>query len=99
MAFIQTITIVTDQVEAVETLLDEWTATTAGRRTAQRATFTADLDHPNTHVQIVEFPSHQAAMENSRLAQTSEFADRLTRLCSTPPAFHNLDLQRIDDLT
>jgi quinol monooxygenase YgiN len=98
MAFIQTITIVTDQVETVETLMNEWIAATVGQRTAQRATFTADLDHPNTYVQIVEFPSHEAAMENSRLAQTSEFADRLVGLCSTPPAFHNLDVRRIDDL-
>jgi quinol monooxygenase YgiN len=99
MAFIQTMTIVTDQVDAVETLLNEWIAATAGQRTAQRATFTADLDHPNTYTQIVEFPSHEAAMANSRLTQTSEFADRLARLCSTPPAFHNLDVRRIDDLS
>jgi quinol monooxygenase YgiN len=97
MTFIQTITLVTDQIEAVEILLDEWIAASAQRRTAQRATLAADRDNTNTFVQIVEFPSHEAAMENSRLAETGAFAERLTTLCSAPPTFHNLDVRRVDD--
>jgi low affinity Fe/Cu permease len=98
MAFIQTITIVTDQIEAMESILDEWIAATAGRRTARRATLTADHDRPNTYVQIVEFASHDAAVENSRLAETGQFAARLAELCSTEPVFHNLDVRRVDEL-
>jgi hypothetical protein len=91
------ITIVTDQIEAVEDQLDRWIATTAGRRTALRAVLAADRDHANTYVQIVEFPSYEGAMENSRLAETTEFANRMTRLCSVPPTFHNLDVRRVDE--
>lgn len=99
MTFIQTITFVTDQVEAVEAQMDEWIAATDERRTAQRATLAADRDHSNTYMQIVEFPSHESAMENSRLAQTGEFAKRLAKLCNAPPVFQNLDVRRVDDLT
>jgi hypothetical protein len=99
MTFIQTITFVTDQVEAVEAKMDEWIATTGGRRTAQRATLAADRDHFNTYLQIVEFPSYESAMENSRLAQTGEFANRLATLCNAPPIFQNLDVRRVDNLT
>lgn len=98
MAFIQTITIVTDKIEAVESILDEWITATTGERTAQRATLTSDRDHPNTYMQIVEFPSYEAAMENSRLAQTSRLADRLSQVCKTQPLFHNLDVRRVDEL-
>lgn len=99
MTFIQTITFVTDQVEAVEAKIDEWIATTAGQRTAQRATLAADRDRANTYVQIVEFPSYESAMENSRLAQTGELASHLATLCNAPPVFQNLDVRRVDDLT
>lgn len=99
MAFIQTITMVTDQIEAVESLLDEWVTSTTGERTALHATLTADRDHPSTYVQIVEFPSYDAAMENSQLAPTRQFAESLTQLCTTRPVFHNLDVRRVDELT
>ena len=98
MTFIQTITFVTDQVDAVEAEMDQWVTSTAGVRTAQRATLAADRDHPHSYVQIVEFPSYESAMENSRLAQTDEFADRLAKLCATPPVFQNLDVRRFDSL-
>lgn len=98
MAFIQTITIVTDDVDAVESILDEWITTTTGERTAQRATLTTDRDHPDTFMQIVEFPSYDAAMENSRLAQTGRLADRLGQVCKAQPVFHNLDVRRVDEL-
>lgn len=99
MSFIQTITIVTDQIESVESILDEWITTTTGERTAQRATLTTDRDHPNTYVHIVEFPSYDAAMKNSQLDQTKHLAGRLEKLCRTEPVFHNLDVRRVDDLT
>jgi quinol monooxygenase YgiN len=97
--FIQTITFTTDQLEAVEALMDEWVTATAGDRTAQRSTLTADRDRPNTYFQIVEFPSHEAAMANSDLPATSALAARISALCSAPPVFQNLDVHRVDDLS
>ena len=67
-------------------------------RTAQRGTFTKDRDRPNTYVQIVEFPSYEDAMANSKLPQTATFAEKLRRLCDRPMDFRNLDVQSVEDM-
>ena len=76
--------------------MDEWTERTEGKRQVQRSVLSSDRDAPDTYVQIVEFPSHEAAMENSNMAETTEFAGRLAALCQGPPTFRNLDVRRID---
>ena len=38
-------------------------------------------------------------MDNSNLPETSEFAEKLGKLCDTPPTFRNLDVRRVHDLT
>ena len=96
MTFIQIIEITTARPEEIQQLVAEWSAKTEGRRTAHRATFTADRDRPDTYTQIVEFPSYQEAMTNSGLPETSEFAEKLSKLCDGPPVFRNLDVQRVD---
>ena len=96
MAFIQVIEVTTTRPEEIQELVQEWSAKTAGRRTASRATFTADRDRPGTYVQIVEFPSYREAMTNSGLPETGEFAGKLAGLCDGPPVFRNLDVQRVD---
>ena len=58
----------------------------------------ADRDKANTYVQVVEFPSYEEAMANSNLPETSEFAERLNKLCDGPPSFRNLDVRRAYDL-
>ena len=69
MAFIQIIEVTTTRPEEIQELVKEWSARTQGRRTAYRATLTADRDRPGTYVQIVEFPSYQEAMANSGLPE------------------------------
>ena len=96
MAFIQIIEYTTTNLEEVEAVLEEWVVRTEGQRSATRATFTADRDRPDTYVQIVEFPSYEAAMQNSSLPATSELAGRIAALCEEPPRFRNLDVQRVD---
>ena len=98
MTFIQIVTIRTDRLKDVETTLLQWISATAGRRTAERATLTTDRDDPNTYVQIIEFPSYEAAMENSRLPETEQFAERLAELRDAPLIFQNLETCRVDDL-
>jgi hypothetical protein len=51
MAFIQLIEIETTRPDEVEALVSEWRAQTAGRRTAQRGTFTQDRERPNIDIQ------------------------------------------------
>ena len=99
MAFIQIIEVTTTRPEEVQELADEWSSRAEGRRTVDRATFAADRDRPGTYVQIVEFPSYEEAMINSGLPETGEFAEKLARLCDSPPAFRNLDVRRVDNFS
>lgn len=99
MAFIQIIELTTNNFDEVEALMDEWIEQTQGKRLAHRATVTEDRERPNTFVQIVEFPSYEQAMENSNLPETSDFAERIAKLCDGPLTFRNLDVRRIDELS
>lgn len=99
MSFIQIIEITTTRLDEIEALMDEWVTQTEGKRKTHRATLTADRDRPDTYLQIVEFPSYEAAMANSDLPETGDFAQRLVKLCEAPPVFRNLDVRRVDDLT
>jgi hypothetical protein len=98
MPFIQIIELTTTRPDEVEALVKEWQAQTAGRRTAQRGTFTQDRDRPDVYVQIVEFPSYEDAMSNSNLPETASFAERLTGLCDGPMEFRNLDVRSIEEM-
>jgi hypothetical protein len=98
LTFIQVIEISTTRPDDVLALVEEWDAATAGRRTAQRGTFTVDRDRPNTYLQIVEFPSYDAAMANSELPETASFAERMAALCDGPMVFRNLDVQSVKEM-
>jgi len=98
MAFVQIIEFTTTRMDEIEALMQDWVAQTEGRRTAQREVHTQDRDRPNTYVQIVEFPSYEAAMANSGLPETAAFAEQIAKLCDGPPTFRNLDVQRVEAL-
>ena len=98
MSFIQIIELSTTRPDEVEALVEEWQAQTAGRRTAQRGTFTQDRDQLDTYVQIVEFPSYEDAMSNSSMPETASFARRLADLCDGPMEFRNLDVRSIEEM-
>jgi hypothetical protein len=53
-------------------------------------------DNDGIYFNIVEFPSYEAAMENSNRPETAEFAAQLAKLCDGPATFHNLDVTRED---
>jgi quinol monooxygenase YgiN len=98
MSFVQLIEFQTDRIDEFVATVDEWLGTSRDWRTATRGTLTEDRDRPGTYVQIVEFPSYEAAMENSNHPETAAFADRLAALCRGPAAFRNLDVRRVDDM-
>jgi hypothetical protein len=98
MPFVQIIELTTTRPDDVETLVSEWRSQTAGRRTAQRATFTKDRDRTDTYVQIIEFPSYDDAMANSDLPETAAFAKQLVELCDGPLTFRNLDVQSVEEM-
>jgi quinol monooxygenase YgiN len=94
MSFIQIIEFTTSRIDEVNARLDQVLDATQGKRTATRGVQTQDRDRENTYVQIVEFPSYEAAMTNSDLPETTEFAARMAELCDGPPTFRNLDVTR-----
>ena len=98
MTFVQIIEMTTIKAPEVEELMDGWTAATEGRRSTSRSLLTKDRERPDTYVQVVEFPSYEEAMANSALPETAAFAEKLSALCSSGPAFRNLDLVRVDEL-
>jgi len=99
MEFIQIIEFTTTRFDEVEALMNDWVTKTEGKRNARRGTITTDRDRPNTYVQIVEFPSYKDAMANSNLPETTEFAEKIAKLCDGPAIFRNLDVRRVDELS
>jgi quinol monooxygenase YgiN len=97
MAFVQVIEVTTTKVPEIEQLMNEWLAATEGRRTTHRSVLAKDRDRPDTYVQVVEFPSYEAAMANSALPETTAFAEKLSALCVAGPTFRNLDVVRADE--
>ena len=96
MKFVQLIEFKTGDIEAYNKALDRWLAKTQGIRTSSRALQGRDRDNDRTYFSIVEFPSHEVAMENSSRPETAEFAAQLTEICGGPPRFRNLDVTRED---
>jgi hypothetical protein len=92
--FVQIIEFTTSRPDEVKALGEEYRAT-RGDSPVVRGTFTADRDRPNTYLNIVEFPSYEAAMANSNDPATGEFAKKMMVLCDGPPKFYNLDLMEV----
>jgi hypothetical protein len=98
MAFVQVIEFQTDRIDEFDAAVDHWLQESEDWRSPTRALRTKDRDRPGTYVQIVEFPSYEAAMENSNRPETGRLSDRLAALCSAPPTFRNLDVEREERL-
>ncbi|MCU7826968.1 hypothetical protein [Kitasatospora sp. DSM 101779] len=92
MTFIQIIEYKTSRIDEFNALLDSWVEKNEGNRVATRALQTRDRDADNTYLNIVEFPSYEQAMENSRRPETAEFASQAAALCDGPPVFRNLEV-------
>ena len=92
MPFIQVIEFSTGKIDEMRKLVEDFRSNTEGRRTVAKGTICADRDQSDRYVNIVEFESYEAAMENSNLPETTEFAKRMAELCDGPPTFRNLDV-------
>ena len=98
MKFVQIIEFKTKDIDAFTKLVDEFLEETAGTRTATRGMTTQDRDAADTYLQIVEFPSYEAAMENSNDPKTQAFSERLAEVCDGPPSFRNLDVLQDEEM-
>jgi predicted ester cyclase len=98
MSFVQVIDCTTHRVEELNRLMDDWVSLTQGKRTATHSIVGRDLDDPAHVVEIVEFPSYEEAMRNSKLPETDRIYEEMVALCDAPPRFTNLDVFRDDQL-
>jgi hypothetical protein len=95
--FVQIIEMQTSRFDEIEALVKEIRSRLddGSPSSPLRATITADRDRPGVYLNIVEFDSYEAAMENSNRPETGEFAARIGELCDAPPKFYNLDVREI----
>ncbi|MGP4113171.1 ester cyclase [Streptomyces sp. 4N509B] len=98
MSFVQIIDCTTHRVEELNRLMDDWVVATQGKRTATHTIVGQDRSDPYHVVEIVEFPSYEEAMANSRLPETDLIYQDMVKLCDAPPRFTDLDVVRDDQL-
>ena len=92
MTFVQIVDCRTDREAEFGRLMDQWAAQTEGKRTATHATVGRDRSDSHHIVEIVEFPSYEAAMRNSKLPETNTVFEKMAELCEEPPKFTDLDV-------
>ncbi|GGO50584.1 hypothetical protein GCM10012287_30640 [Streptomyces daqingensis] len=94
MTFVQIIEYETSRADELEDTFDEWLAASEGKRTVLQELHTRDREKPGHYVDIVEFPSYEAAMRNNELPETQHVAERMRSLCDGEPRFINLEVAR-----
>ncbi|WP_129307353.1 ester cyclase [Streptomyces sp. L2] len=97
MTFVQLIECRTSRLDEMNRLMDDWVEQTKGKRTATHALVGKDRSDAAHIVEVVEFPSYEEAMRNSRLPETGKIFQDMVALCEEAPTFTDLDVVR-DDL-
>ena len=92
MKFVQIIEYTTSRPDEAQAAVEEFLAATEGKRSVAHGMTAQDRDRPNVYLNIVEFPSYEAAMKNSEMPETQQLAERMQKLCDGPPTFRNLDV-------
>ncbi|MFI2370641.1 ester cyclase [Streptomyces sp. NPDC018833] len=98
MKFVQIIDYKTDRFDGVNALMDQWVEKTKGRRTTSHLIMGKDRSEGSHYVDIVEFPSYEEAMRNSKLPETDRIFQEMVALCDGMPSFTDLDVVRDDQL-
>ncbi len=93
-AFVQLIEFRSDRLEDFDEAVADWMRDIGSERTARWFVLGADRDRPGTHVELVEFPSYEDAMTNSKHPATAAIAERMTALAGGDVTFRNLDVVR-----
>ena len=91
MGFVQIMEFKTSRIDDIRALVTEMRSE-HGPGAAVRGTVTQDLDRPGYYINVVEFESQQAAMENSARPEVSAFASKMAALCEEAPRFYNLSV-------
>ncbi|MFE0134405.1 ester cyclase [Streptomyces sp. NPDC059037] len=98
MTFVQVIDCKTHQIDALNKVMDSWVEATKGKRTATHAMMGRDRSDSTHLMEIVEFPSYEAAMANSQLPETDRIFREMVALCDEAPSFTDLDVLRDEQL-
>ncbi|MEU9099180.1 ester cyclase [Streptomyces sp. NPDC048361] len=98
MTFTQVIDFKTARFSDLDRLMDRWVEQTKGKRTASHSLVGKDRADRNHFVEIIEFPSYDEAMANSKLPETDRIFAEMVALCDGPPTFTDLDVVRNDQL-
>jgi predicted ester cyclase len=88
----------TSRFDELDRLMDTWVEQTQGKRTATHSMVGKDRSATDHYVEIIEFPSYEEAMENSRLPETERTFREMVALCDGMPAFTDLDVLRDEQL-
>ena len=97
MKFMQVIEYSTSRFDEANKLVDAWLAQTEGKRTVAKGLTGRDREEPGKYIDVIVFPSSEAAMHNNDLPETRTLAEDMARLCDGEVTFHNLDVVREDD--
>jgi steroid delta-isomerase-like uncharacterized protein len=98
MKFVQIIDYKTDRFDGVNALMDQWVEKTKGKRTTSHLMTGKDRAEGSHYVEIVEFPSYEEAMQNSKLPETDRIFQEMVSLCDGMPTFTDLDVVREEQL-
>jgi hypothetical protein len=90
-AFVQVIEFSTRSYDEMNSLIDGWMADIGAERTAGWMVMGRDRDRADTYLEVVAFPSAEAAQRNSDHPVTTAFAEKMRALCDGPPTFRNLE--------
>lgn len=98
MTFVQIVDCKTRRYDDMNRLLDNWLELTEGKRTATHSVIGRDRSDSDHYVEIIEFPSYEQAMENSKLPETNRIFEEMVALCDGMPTFTDLDVVRDEQL-
>lgn len=93
-AFVQLIEFRSDRLDEFDAAIQDWMRDIGPERTARWFVLGADRDRPGTHVEMVEFPSWEDAMTNSKHPATAAIAERFSAMAGGEVSFRNLDVVR-----
>ncbi|MEU9736114.1 ester cyclase [Streptomyces sp. NPDC048002] len=98
MTFVQLIDCRTSRFDEMNRLMDTWVEQTKGKRTATHNVIGKDRSDESHFIEIVEFPSYEEAMRNSKLPETDQIFQDMVALCDETPTFTDLDVVRDEQL-
>lgn len=97
MSFTQLLRFRVTDPDEVTAIRDRWMKATDGLRTATHMELYRLHDAPDTYVQLVSFPSAEAAQQNSELEATGQWADEMRAAADGEVEFTDLELvERVD---